>query len=264
MAVYIKANKKVAQYLGLTTERNQLSDGNYLLWQADMLRFGPLWKLGEILAQIGGLSLTHTEAREEQDGVKLRSLPEATDVRFKTESATATTHSYTDNAGDAQATANATQTDSNQLTSGDGAENDAGDASGRADEANSNDEASGKDSADGNGTQTDSNQPTSGEGTDSTDETDGSTDDRDGSSGTDEASNLNEADCTPNSNDETDGDPGCSDEADSTDGPRGTDNENGPDNDGPTTAGSGEDDEESDEADTDNEENDVTKEENHG
>jgi hypothetical protein len=241
MAVYIKANKKVAQYLGLTTERNQLSDGNYLLWQADMLRFGPLWKLGEILAQIGGLSLTHTEAREEQDGVKLRSLPEATDVRFKTESATATTHSYTDNAGDAQATANATQTDSNQLTSGDGAENDAGDASGRADEANSNDEASGKDSADGNGTQTDSNQPTSGEGTDSTDETDGSTDDTDGTSGTDEASDPNEADSIPDSTDEADGDPGSTDEAN-----------------GNVEIGS------TDEADTDSEENDVTKEENHG
>jgi hypothetical protein len=82
MAIYVKANKKVAAYLGLTLERNQLKDGNYLLWQADMLRFGPLAKLGETLQEIGGLSLTPTEAREEQDGVTLRTLPDATDPRF--------------------------------------------------------------------------------------------------------------------------------------------------------------------------------------
>jgi hypothetical protein len=38
--------------------------------------------LGETLQEIGGLSLTPTEAREEQDGVTLRTLPDATDPRF--------------------------------------------------------------------------------------------------------------------------------------------------------------------------------------
>lgn len=225
MAVYIKANKKVAQYLGLTTERNQLSDGNYLLWQADMLRFGPLWKLGEILAQIGGLSLTHTEAREEQDGVKLRSLPEATDVRFKTESATVTADNYTDNAGDTQAANDAAQTESTQPTSGEGTDN--------------NEETDGD--------------PGNTDETIGTDEADGGTDDADSTIGTDETRGTDSTD-EVDSNIET----RSTDEADS------TNTESGPDNAGPTTAGSGEDAEVSDEADTDNEENDVTKEESHG
>lgn len=82
---YIKANKKVVEYLNLIGVRNQLRDGNYLLWQADMLAFGKPTQMNDILQQIGGLSLSRHEAREEQDGEKLRTLPEATDVRFKVE-----------------------------------------------------------------------------------------------------------------------------------------------------------------------------------
>lgn len=82
MARYIKANPKVAVFLRVENERNTVKDGNYLLWQADMLKFGPLTQLNEILVQIGGIALMAHEAREEQDGIVTRPLPRATDPRF--------------------------------------------------------------------------------------------------------------------------------------------------------------------------------------
>ena len=82
MARYIKANRLVAEFLHLENDRNKLNDGNYLLWQQDMLEFGPLPQLNETLAMIGGLALLPHEAREEQDGVISRPLPIATDPRF--------------------------------------------------------------------------------------------------------------------------------------------------------------------------------------
>lgn len=88
MARYIKANGKVAEYLKLENDRNKVTDGNYLLWQADMLAFGRLTELPQILEQIGGLALQAHEAREEQDGTVVRKLPVATDPRFVVEEAT--------------------------------------------------------------------------------------------------------------------------------------------------------------------------------
>jgi hypothetical protein len=88
MARYIKANSKVAEYLKLENDRNKVTDGNYLLWQADMLAFGRLTELPQILEQIGGLALQAHEAREEQDGTVVRKLPTATDPRFVVEEAT--------------------------------------------------------------------------------------------------------------------------------------------------------------------------------
>ena len=85
MARYIKANGKVAEYLKLQNDRNKVTDGNYLLWQADMLAFGRLTELPQILEQIGGLALQAHEAREEQDGTVVRKLPIATDPRFVVE-----------------------------------------------------------------------------------------------------------------------------------------------------------------------------------
>jgi hypothetical protein len=89
MARYIKANPKVAKYLHLENDRNTVKDGNYLLWQADMLAFGRLTQLSEILTQIGGLALQAYEARQEQDGTVCRELPTATDPRFIIETAAA-------------------------------------------------------------------------------------------------------------------------------------------------------------------------------
>ncbi len=85
MARYIKANPKVAKYLHLENDRNQVKDGNYLLWQADMLTFGKLTELPEILEKIGGIALSAHEARQEQDGTVCRELPTATDSHFAIE-----------------------------------------------------------------------------------------------------------------------------------------------------------------------------------
>lgn len=82
MARYIKANPKVAKFLHLENDRNTVKDGNYILWQADMLAFGPLTQLPSILLQIGAIALMPHEAREEQDGTTTRELPTATDARF--------------------------------------------------------------------------------------------------------------------------------------------------------------------------------------
>ena len=82
MARYIKANPKVAKFLNLESDRNTVKDGNYLLWQSDMLRFGRLTQLSETLTQIGAIALLAHEAREEQDGTATRPLPQATDERF--------------------------------------------------------------------------------------------------------------------------------------------------------------------------------------
>lgn len=82
MARYIKANPKVAEYLNLQTDRNTVKDGNYILWQSDMLAFGPLTRLPETLTAIGAIALMPHEARQEQDGTVTRPLPIATDPRF--------------------------------------------------------------------------------------------------------------------------------------------------------------------------------------
>ena len=84
MARYIKVRPEVARYLNLQNDRLMLKDGNYILWQADMLAFGPLPRLAETLEAIGGIALMPHEAREEQDGIRLRPLPAATDPRFAT------------------------------------------------------------------------------------------------------------------------------------------------------------------------------------
>ena len=85
MARYIKANPKVAAFLHLENDRNTVKDGNYLLWQGDMLAFGPLTQLSVTLEQIGGIALLAHEAREEQEGTVTRELPIATDERFVVE-----------------------------------------------------------------------------------------------------------------------------------------------------------------------------------
>lgn len=85
MARYIKANPKVAQFLRVENHRNQVKDGNYLLWQADILPLGRLTDLPQILEQIGGIALMAHEARQEQDGTVVRELPTATDPRFVVE-----------------------------------------------------------------------------------------------------------------------------------------------------------------------------------
>ena len=98
MARYIKANPKVAQFLRVENDRNQVKDGNYLLWQADILPLGRLTDLPQILEQIGGIALMAHEARQEQDGTVLRELPTATDPRFVVDKKEVTTEGETEEA----------------------------------------------------------------------------------------------------------------------------------------------------------------------
>ena len=122
MARYIKANPKVAQYLHLENDRNRVKDGNYLLWQADMLAFGRLTELPQILKQIGGIALAAHEARQEQDGTVVRELPMATDGRFVVGKAEPETE-QTENAGYVEGETNQEQPtvspDAEQTESGD-------------------------------------------------------------------------------------------------------------------------------------------------
>ena len=119
MARYIKANPKVAAFLHLENDRNTVKDGNYLLWQGDMLAFGPLTQLSETLEQIGGLALLAHEAREEQEGTVTRELPIATDERFImpaasiTEEAAETTTETTETAATSKSTTTAEETTTN-------------------------------------------------------------------------------------------------------------------------------------------------------
>lgn len=82
MEKYIKANKKVAEFLHLQTIRNAVKDGHYLLWIMDVQPFGNMEDLPNILQQIGGLLLSGSEAKEEQDGTATRKLPTPLDKRF--------------------------------------------------------------------------------------------------------------------------------------------------------------------------------------
>lgn len=124
MARYIKANPLVARYLNLDNERNTVSDGNYLFWQADMLKFGPLTQLNDILVKIGGLALSPHEAREEQDGTVCRQLPLATDARFQQPVRANTNDAVDDpNGGEEETEQPSTDTDNNG--GGEAAEGDA-------------------------------------------------------------------------------------------------------------------------------------------
>lgn len=82
MEKYIKANKKVAEFLHLQTIRNAVKDGHFLLWIMDVQPFGNMEDLPNILQQIGGLLLSGSEAKEEQDGTVTRKLPTPLDKRF--------------------------------------------------------------------------------------------------------------------------------------------------------------------------------------
>jgi hypothetical protein len=96
---YAKVNKKVFTFMSKGW-RNQLKDGNYIIFQSDLMwlgnELGIKFQTGggtayadtykqfvqEVAEQVGGLLLTVYEAKEEQDGTTLRELPTALDQRF--------------------------------------------------------------------------------------------------------------------------------------------------------------------------------------
>lgn len=88
MAFYVKANQKVAEFLGLTEDRWKLSDGNYLLWMNDMLAFGRLSDIADIVKRIGAVVLEPWQAKLETDGKLCVPVPAAEDERFYVEPAT--------------------------------------------------------------------------------------------------------------------------------------------------------------------------------
>lgn len=82
MERYVKANRKVAEFLHLENDRTQFKDGNFLLWMQDIMVFGSLINFDQILAQIGAVAMDGESAKQEQDGECTHHLPVATDERF--------------------------------------------------------------------------------------------------------------------------------------------------------------------------------------
>ena len=82
MEKYVKANRKVAEFLHIENDRTQFKDGNFLLWMQDIMVFGSLINFEQILAQIGAVALDGDSAKQEQDGECTHLLPVATDERF--------------------------------------------------------------------------------------------------------------------------------------------------------------------------------------
>lgn len=79
---YYKVNARVAEYLNLTAERNMTKDGNYILWVADINRFGSLANTSGILEDIGGVALSSADVVKELRGEMSTKLPEPKDARF--------------------------------------------------------------------------------------------------------------------------------------------------------------------------------------
>lgn len=90
MERYVKANRKVAEFLHLENDRTQFKDGNFLLWMQDIMVFGSLINFNQILAQIGAVAMDGESAKQEQDGECTHLLPVATDERFVIEEKAAT------------------------------------------------------------------------------------------------------------------------------------------------------------------------------
>lgn len=90
MERYVKANRKVAEFLHLENDRTRFKDGNFLLWMQDIMVFGSLINFNQILAQIGAVAMDGESAKQEQDGECTHLLPVATDERFVIEEEPAT------------------------------------------------------------------------------------------------------------------------------------------------------------------------------
>ena len=84
---YYKVNARVAEYLNLTAERNMTKDGNYILWVADINRFGSLANISGILEDIGGVALSSADVVKELRGEMSTKLPVPKDARFVVKSA---------------------------------------------------------------------------------------------------------------------------------------------------------------------------------
>ena len=105
---YYKVNARVAECLNLTAERNMTKDGNYVLWVADINRFGSLANISGILEDIGGVALSSADVVKELRGEMSTKLPEPKDARFVVKSAVSAsdnegTGGHTDNTANEEA-----------------------------------------------------------------------------------------------------------------------------------------------------------------
>lgn len=64
--LFVKVRPYVAERLGLSDVRFKTTDGNVLLCQADFLPFGPLSRLRQYVAAVGGVILRDEEAAAEE------------------------------------------------------------------------------------------------------------------------------------------------------------------------------------------------------
>ena len=130
---YYKVNAKVAEYLNLTAERNMTKDGNYILWVADINRFGSLVNISGILEDIGGVVLSSADVVKELRGEMSTKLPEPKDARFVVKSAVSASDKegaggHTDNTANEEAvregnTAEEIPVDTESLSVEEGSEN---------------------------------------------------------------------------------------------------------------------------------------------
>ena len=72
----------MAEKMGLTAVRFMTADGNYILRQSDFLSFGPLSRLAQYVAAVGGVILRDAEAAANQRGELNTVLPEPADPEF--------------------------------------------------------------------------------------------------------------------------------------------------------------------------------------
>lgn len=79
--MYIKANRKTVEYLGLQEERNSLADNNFILWETDLFPIST--DLNEALRMTGSIIMTPEQALAEQSENFSLTLPEPEDSRFK-------------------------------------------------------------------------------------------------------------------------------------------------------------------------------------
>ena len=82
MERYIKANRKVVEFLQLTEDRTELPDGNFILWCQDIMPLGDSIVFQETLSKIGAIAMDGKTACMEQEGEVCNKLPVATDSRF--------------------------------------------------------------------------------------------------------------------------------------------------------------------------------------
>lgn len=80
--LFVKVSPYVARKMQLDQLRFKTADGNYLLRQSDFMVFGPVFRLAEHAAKVGGVVLRDAEAAANQRGDVNTPLPVPADPEF--------------------------------------------------------------------------------------------------------------------------------------------------------------------------------------